>query len=96
MRTTHPLAGKTVTLNDVTRDPSGEVVPGATFRVEDYWQNVTGKSWTISEGNPAALKYALRTGLSGGHVPLDDVVYGKIGGFGHLVHVSELGDEVSS
>ena len=48
-----------------------------------------------AEGNPAALKYAMRTGLGmtlhGDDVPLDDeVVYVKIGGVGHLLHAAEL------
>jgi hypothetical protein len=64
---------------------------GDEIRVEDYWDRVAGKSWMISDGNPAALKYGMRAGFNG--LPLDDeVVYGKIGAFGHLVHVSELGE----
>lgn len=87
----HPLAGQTIPLNDVAADRSGRVVPGAMFRVEDWWDRLNGKSWTVSTGNPAALQYALRTGLAR-NVPLDDeVVYGKIDHFGHLVHVNELG-----
>lgn len=88
----HPLAGKTVVLGHSAKDPLGEVVEGAHFRIEDYWVNVAGQSWMSSVGNPAALKYAAR---SAGHLPLDDeVVYGKVGPFGHLVHVTELGDVV--
>lgn len=93
----HPLAGRTVVLNDTAKDGLGEVVPGTEFRVEDYWDRVSGGSWMFAEGNPACLKYAMRTGLSGGNIPLDDeVVYGKIGPFGHLVHVSELGEPVTA
>lgn len=93
----HELAGKTVTLNEHAIDQArGMVVAGAEFRIEDYWDRVSGQSWGDSIGNPAALMYAMRTGLSsikeGKSVPYDDeVVYGKINGFGHLVHVSELG-----
>jgi hypothetical protein len=93
----HPLARQTVTLNEKAVDAAGEVVAGTELVVEDWWDALTGKSWMFSDGNPAALKYAMRTGMSGGSIPLDDeVVYGKIGSFGHLVHVSELGDPVGA
>lgn len=87
----HPLAGQTVVLSNA-EDPFGYVVTGAQFRVEDYWDKITGSSWMTAAGNPAAMKYAIRTGSTTSYeVPLDDeVVYGKIGPFGHLVHVSEL------
>jgi hypothetical protein len=89
----HPLAGQTVKL------AAGVVAPdldaGDEFRVEDYWDRVSGQSWGESTNNPAALKYAIRTGLAaaigGREVPLDDeVLYGKVRGIGHLVHVSEI------
>lgn len=89
--TSHPLAGKTVVLNDKASDLMGEVVPGVEFRVEDWWdsEKVFGSSWMFAKGNPAALKYAVRSGAS--DLPLDnEVVYGKIGPFGHIVHTSEL------
>lgn len=87
----HELAGKTVVLNDTASDPvQKQVEPGNLFRVEDWWDVITGKSWAISDGNIAAMHYAIRIGAS--FIPPDDeVVYGKIGAFGHLVHVSELG-----
>ncbi len=87
-RERHPLAGKTVTIK------SGKFA-GEKYRLEDWWQNVSGKSWQVSQGNPAALSYAMRSGLKD-DLPIDDeVVYGKIGTFGHLVHVSELGEVIS-
>ena len=62
---------------------------GEPFVVEDFWDRVYGKSWMMSDGNPAALKYAVRSALK--PLPMDDeVVYGKRGYLGHLVHVSEL------
>jgi hypothetical protein len=92
----HPLAGKTVTINSKAADPvQGAVVPGAEYRIEDYWdsERVFGKSWMFSDGNFAALHYAMRSAAA--NLPLDDeVVYGKIGAFGHIVHISELGDPV--
>lgn len=93
--TPHPLAGKTVTLKLAAE--ARNLAGGATMRVEDYYDRVAGRSWTMANGNPAALHYAMRSGFSGGAIPLDDeVVYGKVGGFSHLVHVSELGDEVAA
>lgn len=63
----------------------------AEFLVEDWWDRVIGKSWMDCKGNPACLVYAMRTGMSDRPVPTDDeVLYGKIGLFGHLFHVSEL------
>jgi hypothetical protein len=59
--------------------------------VEDYWDRVTGGSWMFADGNPAAMVYGMRSGFSGGKIPLDDqVVYVKIGPFGHLLHTSEI------
>jgi hypothetical protein len=91
----HPLAGRTVILNSTAQDGiQKQVLPGAEFVIEDWWDHLTGKSWMVSEGNPAAMHYGIRTGTAM-HVPIDnEVVYGKIGAFGHLVHVSELGDVV--
>lgn len=93
-RDRHPLAGQTVQLNDKATDPvRGAVVPGAIFRIEDYWQNVAGGSWMHAGSNPTALVYGMRSALAG--LPLDnEVVYGKVDGLGHLVHVSELGEVV--
>jgi hypothetical protein len=81
------LAGKTVTI--------GADIPhlgGQQYRVEDWWDRVAGCSWMDSDGNPAALDYAVRTGSRGaGAVPLDnEVLYGKVEGFGCLVHRTEI------
>ena len=63
---------------------------GQVFLVEDWWENVYGRSWMVAIGNPAAMIYAIRIGKKG-TVPLDnEVLYGKIGGMGYLFHVSEL------
>ncbi len=79
----HPLAGQTVKVD--LKAPNGVVE----YRVEDYWDRVAGQSWMDSTGNPAALAYAMRAGVTG--LPIDNnVPYGKVGHFGHLVHVSEL------
>ena len=42
-----------------------------------------------SNGNPACMKYEMCSGIAG--LPLDDeVLYGKIGRFGELIHVREI------
>ena len=44
---------------------------------------------TAAEGNPAAMNYHRRLVEQG--LPDDDqVIYGKVGAFGHLVHVTEV------
>ena len=94
----HPMAGVTLRIKEGVTDPlQKQVVGGAKYTVEDWWDRLTGKSWALSDGNPAAMQYGMRLGLSENSTPLDDeVVYGKIvsdvGGFefGHLVHVTEL------
>jgi hypothetical protein len=76
----HPQAGQTVTV-DLGGGPEE-------FRIEDWWDRVSGSSWMYAEGHPACLAYALR---SAGTTPIDDeVVYGKAGYLGHLMHVSEI------
>lgn len=78
----HPLAGKVVEIK------SGSYI-GMSYRIEDWWDRIAGKSWGVCEGNPACIDYALRTTLT--DIPLDDeVVYGKIDGLGKLIHVSQL------
>lgn len=83
----HRFAGKTVTIKTGT-------LKGETYHLEDWWDRCAGQSWKFMQGNPACLGYAARTGFKD-HVPSDDeVVYGKIGALGHLVHESELGEVV--
>ncbi len=76
---------------DVGADPlTCRELGNQVFRVEDWWENVYGRSWMVANGNPAAMSYAVRIGMKG-TVPFDnDVLYGKIGGMGYLIHVSEL------
>jgi len=83
----HEYAGKTVDLLPGVITHLGEL---QTYKVEDWWDRVSGESWMASRGNPAALHFAMRSGLQG--LPLDDeVVYGKdANGYGHLIHVSEI------
>jgi len=80
------MAGKTV---KIKQEANG--IGGREIVIEDYWYNVSGKSWKESNGNPAALNYAMRTAIGSMQIPMDDeVLYGKIGGLGYLVHVNEL------
>jgi hypothetical protein len=85
------LAGKTV---KIRKDAAHLQVPGfggSEYRVEDWWDRVSGVSWMFAKGNPAALVYAMRSSMQAYDVPIDDeVVHGKIGPFGHLVHICEI------
>ena len=62
---------------------------GSEFRVEDYWDTLTGGSWKDTSNNAACAIYAFRAGLNG-LPPDDEVLYGKVGALGHLVHISEI------
>lgn len=92
----HPLAGKTVGLK--LAPPATPVdesdLTGQEFVVEDWWDHLTGKSWMFTFGNPAVNQYARRSGLA--ELPTDDdVIYGKIGHLGYLVHASEIGEVIA-
>ena len=88
----HALAGQTVTLRSAADPIQGAVVTGAKYRVEDYWTTISGGldvRTSAEYGNWAAINYVNRAALVG--LPDDgEVVYGKIGTLGHIVHVSEL------
>lgn len=78
--TPHKLAGKKVRLSD-----------GSDYVIEDWADRVLGKSVWSADGNPAALEYAVRCAVK--NFPIDDLtLYGKIGGFGFIRHVSEITD----
>lgn len=82
-RETSPHAGKTVKLK-----ADAAQLGGQEYRVEDWWILVAGESWRTS-GSMAAFSYGVR--IAATPLPLDDdVLYGKIGNFGYLVHVSEV------
>lgn len=93
----HPDSGKKVLVRFKGGHPQipGSADAAVEARVEDWWDFMTGKSWGLSDGNPAATIYAIRAGFNG--LPWDDeVVYVKHAPsgdgfeFGHLVHVSEI------
>jgi hypothetical protein len=89
----HPLAGKTVKVMTTRHVQIGD--GPHEYRLEDWWDHLTGSSWMDTEGNPACLVYAMRAAFA--ELPVDDeVVYGKVGSFGHLVHVSEIMDGESA
>lgn len=73
------LAGKKVTLKD-----------GVKITIEDWWDRLTQKSWMDMNGNPACLKYAIRSASL--NLPIDnEVLYGHTeDGLGNLVHISEI------
>lgn len=78
----HEKSGQTVKI-------VGGAFDGQDYRLEDWWDRIAGKSWMFCDGNPACLDYALRSGTEG--LPTDnDVVYGKIGSLGKLIHISQL------
>lgn len=91
----HEHAGRTMTLARPLKLKPPTGVYDGTIKVEDWWDRVGGISWMFSNGNPAAMIYALRSAFA--ELPLDDeVVYGKDEtGLGHIVHVSELGEVVT-
>lgn len=84
-----PLAGTTVRIKKNSTHLQVPDFGGSEYRVEDWWDRLQDKSWKVSYGNPACIIYSLRA--ESNNLPLDDeVLYGKIGSFGHLVHISEV------
>ncbi|WP_395391426.1 hypothetical protein WBP07_12500 [Novosphingobium sp. BL-8A] len=81
-RQPHPLAGRSVVI------ASGSF-EGHSYWIEDWWDRIAGQSWMDCDGNPACLEYAMRSGFDGDPIN-DDVVYGKVGSFGKLMHVRHL------
>lgn len=85
----HPLAGKRVRIKAGLKHMNHEAYGGTEFRLEDWWDRVAGKPWRYAVGNPACLVYGIHRKQR--DLPEDDeVLYGKIGGFGYLVHISEI------
>jgi len=91
IRDKYVYAGQTVrTKPNIGIGLQGDELGGREFIIEDYCENVLGVSWMNANGNPAALEYAMRNGFNGNFRLDNEVVYGKIDGLGHLIHVSEL------
>lgn len=92
-----PLAGKTVKIKTHVTHPQNPNFGGSDYRVEDWNDRVMGKSWMYATGNPAALIYAMRAATAKPRLPVDDeVLYGKVGGLGHLAHISEIESETEA
>lgn len=86
-----PLANKKVKIKKHVVHPQFPSFGGSEILIEDWWDKLTGGSWMHTYGNPACMIYACRTGLCSYTVPTDDeVLYGKVGSYGHLVHITEL------
>lgn len=94
MREKSVYAGKTVKIkNGVGKGLMVPDMSGMDFVVEDWAENLLGCPWWAANGNPAAMEYAVRTGVNGrnNNVPDDDeVLGGKVGIYSHLFHVNEL------
>lgn len=95
MREKYTRCGETVKVkNGVGAGMQTDDMSGQDFIIEDWCENVLGCSWMDANGNPSAIEYSIRTAFQGknNNVPLfsNDVLYGKIGGLGHLFHVNEL------
>ncbi len=81
-----PLAGKRCKIKQQCGTLDGKEII-----IEDWWDRVSGVSWKYAVGNPACMMYGARIGFVDYDVPVDDeVLYGKIGNLGCLVHVTEL------
>ena len=87
------LAGQTVTIKETVTHPQFDIA-GKKYLVEDWWDRVSGVSWMDADGNPACLIYAMRSARQTPMLPIDNkVLYGKIGGLGVLVHITEIDEE---
>lgn len=91
------LAGKTVKIKPDVKHFQQPDFGGSDYRVEDWWDRVSGQSWRDCNGNPACMVYGYRAGMSETPISNDDeVLYGKVGALGHLVHISEIENEYGS
>jgi len=85
----HPKSGDIVKIKEGVEHFQQPNFGGSEFHLEDWHDRLMGKSWMDCDGNPACLIYGMRSATA--NLPIDnDVVYGKVNGLGHLVHVSEL------
>lgn len=81
----HNLAGKEVML----KGSNQYWATGSVYRVEDWADRVFGKYVRDLSGHPASIQYMAR--MAHGNLPNDDeVLYGKIGWLGFVVHVTEI------
>jgi len=60
-----------------------------TIVIEGKDTDIWSDGWMHQIGNPACMSYSVRSAFEG--LPIEgEVYYGKVGGFGELVHESEL------
>lgn len=88
----HPLAGQEIQTDLKAVHPQLGDSMIHTAIVEDWWDRLTGNTWyqSYNQGNPAAMVYGIRT-MFAEDIPLgDDVLYVKIGPFGHIIHDTEI------
>ena len=76
----HPLARTTVTVK------SGPYA-GKQYEIEDWFDRVVGTSWKnlVFREHGAAMQYEMS-----GQTKDDEVLYGKIGGFGYAINVEHI------
>ena len=81
-----PLADKVVRIKKHVKDIGGEK-----YKVEDWWDRLGQGSWLESTSNFECMDYVARGAKSVPSPPFDEeVLYGKVGLYGKLVHVSEV------
>ena len=62
---------------------------GSIIKIDDWWDRMSGGSWMEWNEYAVCTIYAMRVVLN--DIPSDNnVLYGKIGDSGYLVHISEL------
>jgi hypothetical protein len=87
-KTKSPLAGKEVSIRECDYPTS---LCGKTFIVEDWWDRVQvseGKSWRDCHEYLVCANYKMR--MTRREQNDDEVLYGRIGPFNYLVHVSDI------
>lgn len=85
------LSGKTVQVKFKHPHPQLNTRT-AEFVVEDWWDRISDTGWQETYGSPVVVIYAERRKFD--DLPLDEeVIYGKVGYFGYLVHASEIQGE---
>ena len=86
-----PLAGKIVRIKKGVKHPQIPDFEGSEYYVEDWWDKLTSYCWMYGENNPACIIYGIRLKMEDNNIPYDnEVLYGKVGLLGHLVHISEI------
>ena len=87
----HPHASRIVKLKNGIEPFNGVDFSGKNFRIEDWWDclaDIDNPDWRKSK-LVACVLYSIRSSKTS--LPIDnEVVYGKLAGLGHLIHVSEL------